>query len=294
MQFINLLRQNNAKITTPRIKPEVEDQYLLIASIRDPAGRTIIDSLCNDFGFMQDADRNVLVSPEFENIRLFVPSTDLLHQEDLDRQFPEATAFVFLSKHKSDSKIPTLTCHCTGNFGTNLFGGNPHEIAISFPSLQKSYLKGLTASKDCLSEYEIVIEATHHGPTSLKKPVLFVELGSAGKQWADKVAGSVICKVLLEVIRKGPERCTKVGIGLGGTHYPSKFTRLLLESEFGFAAIASKHNLEMIDIQMLNQMISKSIEKVTTIVLDCKGLGSQKDRIIRLAENSGLEILNLK
>ncbi|HLG37131.1 MAG TPA: hypothetical protein VI338_03280, partial [Nitrososphaera sp.] len=97
----------------------MEEQYLLIASIRDPAGRTMIDSLRDDFGFMQDANRHVLVSPEFANVRLFVPSADLLHQEDLDRQFPEATAFVFLSRHKSNSKIPTLTCHCTGNFGTN-------------------------------------------------------------------------------------------------------------------------------------------------------------------------------
>ncbi|MGI0037103.1 MAG: D-aminoacyl-tRNA deacylase, partial [Nitrososphaera sp.] len=236
----------------------------------------------------------VLLAPEFANIQLFVTQTGLLHQEDLDEQFPEAATFVFLSKHKSDSKIPTLTCHCTGNFGDNPYGGNPREIAISDPGLQKGYFKALTAAKDRLPGYDIVIEATHHGPTSLKKPLLFVELGSSEKQWADREAGSVICNVLLEVLRKGPERCIKVGIGLGGTHYPSRFNRLLLESEFGLAAIASKHNLESIDSEMLNQMISKTIEKVTTIVLDGKGLGSQKDRITRLAENSGLEILNLK
>ena len=272
----------------------MEEQYLLVASSKDPAGITLIDSLRTDFGFRQDADRNVLLSPEFANVRLFVLPTDLLHQDDLDQQFPEATTFVFLSKHKSDSKIPTLTCHCTGNFGTNPYGGNPQEIAISFPSLQKSYLKALTASKDRPSEYDVVIEATHHGPTSLKKPLLFVELGSSEKQWNDRAAASVMCRVLLGVIRNGPERCSKVGIGLGGTHYPSKFNRLLLESEFGLAAVASKHNLVLIDDQMLNQMISKSIEKVTTIVLDGKGLGSQKNRIMRIAENSGLEILNLK
>lgn len=282
------------KLQHPPSMADLEEQYLLVASLQDLAGKTIIDSLRSDFGFVQEDDRNILRSPDFANVRLFVTQENLLHQEGLDRQFPGASTFVFLSKHKSDSKIPTLTCHSTGNFGANPYGGNSKEIAIAFPSLQKSYLKGLTASSDRLPDYEIAIEATHHGPTSLRKPLLFVELGSSEKQWGDRSAASIMCGVVLEVIRQGPERCRKVGIGLGGTHYPSKFNRLLLESELGLAAIASKHNLESIDIEMLNQMISKSVEKVTTIVLDGKGLGSQKDRIMGLVERSGLEILNLK
>ena len=84
-----------------------------------------------------------------------------------------------------------------------------------------------------------------------------------------------------------------MGIALGGTHYPSKFNKLLLESEFALAAVASKHNLEAIDEQMLSQMIVKSVEKVTHIVVDSKGLGSQKNRIMKMAENTGLEIYKL-
>jgi D-aminoacyl-tRNA deacylase len=88
----------------------------------------------------------------------------------------------------------------------------------------------------------------------------------------------------------GIERCEQVGIALGGTHYPTKFNKLLLESGFGLAAVASKHNLEAIDEQMLDQMITKSVEKVTHVVVDGKGLGSQKDRIMKMAEKTGLEI----
>jgi D-aminoacyl-tRNA deacylase len=139
-------------------------------------------------------------------------------------------------------------------------------------------------------EYDVIIEATHHGPTSLKKPVLFVELGSSEKQWDDSNAAAVMCDTLLGMLDNGIERCGKVGIALGGTHYPSKFNKLLIESEFGLAAIASKHNLKMIDGQMMNQMIEKSVEKVTHIVVDSKGLGSQKDRIMKMAEETGLEI----
>lgn len=229
-------------------------------------------------------------SPAYPNVKLHVTEASLLTLESLDAVYPDALIFVFLSKHRSDSGIPTLTCHCTGNFADAPFGGNPKEIATAYPSLQKAYLKAIT--KACVPNYEVVIEATHHGPTSLKKPVLFVELGSSEKQWVDRDAAGAMCSCVLEVL-KNVEPCRKVGIAIGGTHYPTKFNKLLLESEFGLAAVASKHNLEAIDEQMMAQMIEKSIEKVTHVILDAKGLGSHKDRITKLAEKTGLEILKV-
>lgn len=273
----------------------MSDQYVLVVSELDSAGRTMLTCLRDDFSFQAEGpDQNDLSSTDFPNVRLHVSGNDLLHLEDLDELYPQAKCFVFLSKHKSDSKIPTLTCHCTGNFGHNPFGGNPGEIGISYPSLQKSYVRSLVAVRDRVPGYEIVIEATHHGPTSLQKPVMFAELGSSEKEWEDSNAARLICETLLGVIKKCPERCSKVGIAVGGNHYPSKFNRLLIETDYGLAAVASKHNLKFVNEGMLGQMRSKSIEQVTMIVLDNKGLGSDKGRIIRLAESSGLEILNLK
>lgn len=248
--------------------------------------------LYSEFGFADDRDS--AVSPTFPKARLYISSRDLLHLEDLDDIFPDAAAFVFLSKHRSDTGIPALTCHCTGNFDSNPYGGNPREIGIAYPSFQKSYVKSLAKFRAQVPGYEIVIEATHHGPTSLKKPLLFVELGSSEKQWDDGNAAKVVCRAVLEVIQAGPGRCSKAAIGLGGTHYPEKFTRLLLNSEYGLAAVASKHNLKFIDEEMLEQMRSKTVERVTTIILDGKGLGAERERIAALADNSGLEVLNLK
>jgi D-aminoacyl-tRNA deacylase len=232
-------------------------------------------------------------SARYQRVRLHVASDDLLHQESLDDVYPQATAYIFLSKHKSDSKIPTLTCHCTGNFDANPYGGNPREIAISYPSLQKRYLQALSAAKDRVPRYDITIEASHHGPTSLKKPVLFVELGSSESEWADENAASAICSALISVLDEGFDICESVGIALGGTHYPAKFNKLLLESELGLAAVASKHNLEAIDKEMLDQMISKSIEPVTKVIVDSKGLGNQKERIMKMADQTGLEIVKV-
>lgn len=260
---------------------------VLVASSQDLAGATMIDYLKNNEGFGDGR------SSRHKGVRLHIEPDSLLVLESLDETYPDAGSFIFLSKHRSDSQIPTLTCHCTGNFADNPYGGNPREMAVAYPSLQKAYLKAITAAKSRVPTYDVVIEATHHGPTSLKKPVLFVELGSSDKQWADGNAAGVICGTLLELLDSGIERCDKVGIALGSTHYPTKFNKLLLESEFGLAAVASKHNLKAIDDQMLGQMIEKSVEKVTHIVLDSKGLGSQKDRMMKMAERTGLEILKL-
>jgi D-aminoacyl-tRNA deacylase len=230
-------------------------------------------------------------SPRYRDIALHIEDGSLLTLEGLDRIYPDAVTFVFLSKHRSDSGLPALTCHCTGNFSDAPFGGNPGELAIAYPSLQKAYLRAITGAK--VPGYDVIIEATHHGPTSLAKPVLFVELGSSEKQWADAVAAGAICDCVLDLLSKKIEPCKKVGIAIGGTHYPAKFNRLLLESEFGLAAVASKHNLDAINEQMLVQMMDKSVEKVTHIVLDGKGLGSHKDRIMKMAEKTGLQVVKV-
>jgi D-aminoacyl-tRNA deacylase len=241
----------------------------------------------------KNGDGESHTSEVYKKIKLHISNESLLYIEDLDTKYPHSKAFIFLSKHRSESGIPTLTCHCTGNYSDNTYGGNPRELAISYPHLQKRYLKEINNAKPLLLDYEIVIEASHHGPTSLKKPVLFIEIGSAEKQWIDRNAASIVCNCLLRVLKNGLGQCKKVGICLGGTHYPSKFNKLLLESEFGLAAVAPKHNLESIDKDMLNQMIAKSIEKVTYIIVDWKGLGKEKNRIMRLVEDTGLKVLRL-
>lgn len=277
----------------------MNDHCVLVTSGHDLAGTTMSRYLIRNAEFAienkrGDTDGESYRSLRHQNIELYIFFGNLLTLENIDNLYSRADVFIFLSKHRSHSSIPTLTCHFTGNFSAdNSYGGNPRQIAISYPSLQKAYLKAITAAKHKIPEYEVIIEATHHGPTSLNKPVLFIELGSSEKQWADENAAAVICDAILDILQNGFERCEKVGIGLGGTHYPKKFNNLLLESKFGLAAVASKHNLEAVDDAMLNQMIEKSIEKVTYIVLDSKGLGRDKDRILKIVDETSLELYRL-
>src|SRR5207245_1906124 len=88
----------------------------------------------------------------------------------------------------SKSGVPSLTAHTTGNFGGAELGGNPREIGRVNPDLLKNYLISLAKQGEAVSGYQVTAEATHHGPTSLNRPVLFVEIGSEEKNWNDRDA----------------------------------------------------------------------------------------------------------
>jgi len=76
----------------------------------------------------------------------------------------------------SKNNIPAITAHFTGNFSSEArLGGNGKEVAISCPGLLSDYMKNLWSLKNEIEEFDIVIEATHHGPTSLDKPLIFIE-----------------------------------------------------------------------------------------------------------------------
>jgi D-aminoacyl-tRNA deacylase len=278
--------------------------YTLVASKQDPASNVMAEYLINQVGFSKNRSRLNPNEHDFSeyrygnNITLHLShNSSLLYLEELDENYPDSVAFIFLSRHSSESGIPTLTCHFTGNFSaSNPYGGNPKELGICFPSLQKEYIKEINMVRSQVPDYEITIEATHHGPTSLKKPTLFIEIGSTAKQWVDKHAASIVCDSLISLLirkKNNNTNCTSVGIALGGTHYPTKFNQLLLDSDFGLAAVAAKHNLTTIDESMMHQMISKSVEKVTHVIVDRKGLGKEKHRILQLVDEKDLQLLEV-
>ena len=125
----------------------------------------------------------------------------------------------------------------------------------------KNYLMALNRRKTELPEYEITIEATHHGPTSLQRAVLFVELGSSERNWRDEHAADVVADALLEALSaEGGRKATweKVAMAFGGTHYPAKLNKLLLESEMALSAVVAKHSLGGVDSEMFGQIIQKT------------------------------------
>ena len=98
----------------------------------------------------------------------------------------------------------------------------------------------------------------------------------------------MVAKALLESLSE-KQIWTKVALGFGGTHYPEKFTKLMVEGDFAFSFVAPKYALEMVDEGMVGQMLRRTNAPVRYAVLDWKGLGPHKDKIVGLVKQFGLE-----
>lgn len=287
------------------------NNFTIITSTNDPASNTMKNYLLDNEEFEiinkgiienQNNHNNtntgfkVLGSLKHLNTALVITDQDLININNFDGIIPKENMVIFLSKHASKSKTPTLTSHSTGNFSDIvLLGGKPKEIGNTFPSFQKVYMKKIYEKRQELFGYDLTIEATHHGPTSFVNPILFIEIGSSEIQWANKTTASIVCKSVLESIKDIGKYIennnSTIGIGIGGNHYPQKYNELILFSNVAFGPIISKYNLAFINEQIMKQAKGKSIEKINRIYVDDKGLGKDKDKVLNVLNSQDLEII---
>jgi D-aminoacyl-tRNA deacylase len=266
---------------------------VLVTSTKDEASISIAKGLLKNHDF-QSTKIAFLGNPvlQKEHVMLVTIDTELVEPPDLDAYF-NPQAYVFLCRHRAESQIPSLTVHTTGNFTDAPFpGGRPKEVGMVNPDLQKNYMIALNKRKKEIEEYEITIEATHHGPTSLRKPVLFVELGSSEKQWGDEHAGQVMGDALMEALTEW-KSWDKVAMAFGGTHYPAKLNELLLNSDMAITTAVAKHSLDGVDSAMFGQIIQKTSKFPRFVTIDWKGMGRNKDRIVDIAKQFSLEIVRI-
>jgi D-aminoacyl-tRNA deacylase len=269
--------------------PQGEPATVLLATVSDLASRTLADALVEGQGF-ESTGVNLMGKPVYQKGSFLLARFEgmIVHPPNLDEYF-NPQAYIFLSRHAADSGIPSLTAHTTGNFTDEAkFGGVGRELSRADPALLKNYLIALSRRKGMVGDYAITMEATHHGPTSLQKPVLFVELGSSEKYWGDKKTAEVVGEALMESLT-ARSIWSKIALGFGGTHYPEKFTKMTIEEDIAFSFIAPKYALEQIDENMFGQMLRRTTAPVRYAVLDWKGLGPHKDKLVSLVKQFGLE-----
>jgi D-aminoacyl-tRNA deacylase len=245
------------------------NKLAIVVPYKFTASKNILDNL-----------KEIGIPPNVEVVKV---EKESVYNENLDKEI-KADYFIFATRHQSTSGTPSLCVHPIGNFNSNDIGGKVRELGVSMPGFMKVGLKFLEEKK--LEGYEIEMEATHHGPY-LQKPTMFIEIGSGEKEWGDDKAGKVIAEAILEVIRS--KKKFKKCIVLGGGHYNRVAKKLMLQSEYAVGHICPKHNLEFLDEKMLEQMLKRNGEVVDLVVLDWKGLGKEKERIIKLLEDKGVK-----
>ena len=256
---------------------------LLVSYQFDPAGYNMASFLSKQMKKKDEVYRG-------NDFDLLIIPTPAISADWIEEKY-HYDGYVFLSKHASESGKLALTCHSTGNFGDAKFGGFPRQVAIPHPHLQKSYMKRLWEERKNFSEFEITIEATHHGPTALSKPTLFIEIGTTEKEWTDKQ----LCESVAKIIRaemSEPQKKFDVAICFGGTHYPYKFNKELLEGDFALGTIIPKHSLEDLDTELFDHLIKQNSQAEFALV-DWSGLGRNKQKIVELINSTDLEMIKI-
>jgi len=256
---------------------------LLVAYRDDPAGYNMAKFLSQDMTLNND-----IFHGQFYD--LIIISTPVISADWIEEKY-DYDGFVFLSKHAAESGVLALTCHSTGNFSESKFGGNNRQVAVPHPYLQKTYLQKLKKNASYFSDFQITIEATHHGPTALTKPTIFIEIGTTEKQWTDVSLCNSVATLVHDVL-SNPIHESPVAICFGGTHYPSKFTDELLEGTYSLGTVIPKYALDDIDEELFSHIIKQN-NLAKFVLLDWRSLGSNKQKVLDFIESTSLEIIKL-
>ena len=251
---------------------------LLVAFRDDPAGYNMARFISKNMDKSNDLFHS-------ENFDLLIIDTPSISADWLEEKF-NYDGFIFLSKHASESGKLALTCHSTGNFSTAEFGGKPRQIAIPHPDIQKSYMRNLWNEKDSFSEFQIIIEATHHGPTALSKPSIFIEIGTTQTEWENTDLCNSVAKIVVKTLNQNRKNYP-VAICIGGTHYPEKFTNELIHGEFALGTVIPKHALDYLDNELFLHILQRNTE-IDAAFVDWNGLGSNKQKIIDLLSENNI------
>ncbi len=284
----------------------------IISSTKDIASANIKGSLLDNFNFKEAEEKygnnqvyhNTIGNEKIkifssiksisyclynEKIKIYTIDSDLIHKENIDKEI-DADLFLFISKHRAQEERKSLTVHPIGNFGKAEFGGKENSLCFC-PTLYFKAILDELAKNSANSGYDVTVEATHHGPY-LEKPALFIEIGSTEKEWEDKEAGKIVARAIINSIKEGNtllnQNNTKINSAfiIGGGHYSHAANKLMLKDGFAAGHICGKYNLENLDALLIKEAMEKTVPKASFVLLDWKGLGKEKRRIVTVLEKN--------
>lgn len=162
--------------------------------------------------------------------------------------FPAVDVLAFASKHAGETG-KLLTAHHTGNFGPAEHGGDPNALARAAPGAHSAVVDALGSHAP--ENYDVGVECTHHGPTDVGAPSLFVEVGSGPEEWADERAARAVAAAIRDLrgvpADREPEGSSGVRrqlVGFGGGHYAPRFSRIVRETDWAVGHVAADWGLE--------------------------------------------------
>ncbi len=257
-------------------------------------------------GFTSDPEKKNRYLNE-NQIYLGLTEKPLIHLNDLklDESDINPDLLIFASRHRSETARPAFLAHITGNWSNKAdFGGNPYELSYASAFLFKAGFLSLKKQYDTLyfnqfPNFSLDIEVTHHGPTSLEKPLIFMELGSSTEEWSIIEAGNLVARAIIETcfkyIKLKQNKSIQIGIGFGGTHYSHQFKKLISEKNVAVSFICPKYFIQKLNKNIIEQMLNKTLEKIDSFIIDWKGTNSDdKKHLIPILEEFDIPVKKTK
>ncbi|KAI5660071.1 hypothetical protein M9H77_28864 [Catharanthus roseus] len=241
---------------------------LVVATTIDPASIGPAAALLAMPGWQPGPNLQEMASFVNKDVRLLKHDNSIVREDLLDKRWEEATGevvdeVIFLSKHTAVSNRPALTIHPIGvphlrEEEVPPAGGKPGWAAPPNPRIGPwlRLLKDIAESHKLTPEFEVTLEATHHGP-EVNAPTMFVEIGSTEEYWKRQDAAQAIAQLLWEGLglnggdalgdwnRSQSQR--KVLLGIGGGHYAPRHMDVILKYDVWVGHLLSGYSLPMED-----------------------------------------------
>lgn len=186
---------------------------------------------------------------------------------------------VLASRHVAKAALPWLGGHFTGTIENGIT-----SLSAAASAGLYSFLHNIAGAG--LSGFAISAEATHHGPTDVKTPCFFAEIGSTEREWSNRQAGEVVARSILAL--KAEDQ--PVFLGFGGGHYVARQTELIFSSSVAFGHLFSNYQIEGVNGAAVETARKRS--NATYAYLDRKSLRSQeRKRLEAILAELGLPVL---
>ncbi|MCE7735155.1 MAG: hypothetical protein GPJ54_09780 [Candidatus Heimdallarchaeota archaeon] len=282
----------------------IKANVVIIVSEQDEAGMNIAEFIRENCP-LENAS-NVKIPPNWplgnyqlqynaENTIALFTMSPYHFQADFLSDFFNAKLVIFASKHLSKAKQKAILVHPLGNWSQAKHeSGMDNTLSITSSwALTKGYfaLKKHKEQED-LTDYWVGVEATHHGPTQLTAPSIFIEVGGTIDEWTDLDACKVVALSILDIANEYVNNSITENlpaiIGIGGGHYAPSFIKRIEAEMFLFGHIMPKYFMEDVTKYMLQQAWEKTLAKDKLFLIDKKGSkGKDRQRIISLLEELG-------
>lgn len=273
---------------------------LIVASNKDIASLNIKKQILNNYSFnkvSKEFKENPVYEATFSDrlVKLVTLNEESIYTQNITNFFTNLELIVFISRHSSASGTSTLSTHTPGNLAEAKLGGIPRNVSVSPANAMRDALKAMAHLKEEMQlDYDVCYECTHHGP-SLNVPTMFTELGSSPTQWKDLEAAEAVAHATIEAVSNFGNFPAKAVIGIGGPHYNDKFTRIALKDDLAFGHMIPKYAFPHIDLEILNQCVEKTLERVQLAVLDWKGIkGEHKPKLVETLKKMNMPFKKVK